>query len=65
MDEIEDELRKMIEQEEAIIQTTRMLANMYKGFIESGLPEHIAIDLVKFYMGVAISQITKGNNNDE
>lgn len=56
MDEMNDELRKMIEQENSMMNMTNSIATMYKGFIEAGLPEHIAVDLIKFYSAKAMEQ---------
>ena len=67
MDEMNDELRKMIEQDDATLKTTRAITVMYKGFIDSGMPEHVAIDFVKFWIEKAMNQIniTGSNNGNE
>lgn len=60
MDEMNEELRKMIESESSIIEATSILASLYKGFVEAGMPEKAALDLVKFWMGLAFEQLNSG-----
>lgn len=46
-EKLNSQFKAMIEQESAIINAGRLIANLYNSLIESGLPEHIALDLVK------------------
>jgi len=67
MSDINDELRKMIELEDATLKTTKSITTIYKGFIEAGMPENITLELIKFWMAKAMDQgnVVGGSDNDE
>ena len=64
MDEMNEELRKMIEQDNNIMGMTRSIATMYKGFVEAGLQEHVAVDLIKFYIAKVMDQVIITGSSD-
>ena len=65
-EELPDELSKMIILEEQTLQVAKTLATIYKGFVENGLPEDVAIELTKFYIGKIMDMsIIMGSNHDE
>jgi hypothetical protein len=65
-EDLPDELSKMIILEEQTLQVAKTLATIYNGFVENGLPENVAIELTKFYIGKMMDMsMIMGNNYDE
>ena len=56
-DEMNDELRKMIEQENIFKDSARLIVTLYNGFVEYGLSENVAIEFVKFIVQHAMDKI--------
>ena len=58
MDEMNDELRKMIDQDNSVMNMTRTITKMYEGFVDAGLSNELAIELVKHYITKVIEMTT-------